>query len=340
MSRYSVLMAKQRHPIPIVPTTLNVANWIFRLAYLENIHVQPMKLHRLLYLTQAHFAALNGGRAFMPAQFVATKKGPIEPNLYQIMVDGLPKLDPPPKAPSDDAIAFMEVVWRKYGHHRADHLLKVISRDEAFFRTMQAYPGGVIPLEMITKEYLSGVESGKIEMPKRYTQKGKVMTSWSIDKTADPRKVINGPEQQVPKRERTVAEELALEIARGGVAEKAKFLDLNTQNQGFQAISAHFNQPSESRPVPDRSTKVSQLADELIAKNKPIVTIEDEANAEEVALRILSAIGDTGDARGKAPVKMATGRWKPNQAPKNARVLRSSGDVNSAPNGGLPWRKK
>lgn len=337
---------KAKNPIPMVPTTLNVASWLYRLAYLEGITLQPLKLHRVLYLVQGHFAALNDGRAFMPASFVATKKGPIEPNLYQVLVSGIPDLDPPPQAPNDEAIAFLEVVWRKYGHHSSDHLLKVISRDEAFFKTMEIYPGGVIPLSMMTKEYLTGAEAGKIDMPKRYTQTGKVMTDWSITKDGDPGKVINGRDETQKKRTLTVAEQLALDIAKGGVAEKAQFLEAHKKDKGFEGMSAQDMKTVKNRSGRsnvDPSTVVGQLADELAAKHRPITSIEDAADAEDVAMRILTALGGAGSVEDTDPIHTpqtrSTERWKPEQAPQGARILRSSSKVNSAPGGGLPWRK-
>lgn len=279
----------------------------------------------------------------MPAHFIATKKGPIEPNLYQLMMGGLPQLDPPPQAPSDGAIAFLEVVWRKYGHHSPDHLLKVISRDEAFFKTMEVYPNGIIPLEMIAKEYRTGVEAGKIEMPKKYTQTGKVMTDWSIQKEGDPTRVINASDATPQKRQLTVAEELALEIARGGTAGKAEIVDLRQQS-GFQGITAKDISTDSGYRASDKSTVVSELAAELAAKNagQPRMSIEDAANAEEAAMRILASLGGLAvgpdHAQAQVPQK-STHRWAPEKAPADARILRSSAKLNSAPGGGLPWRK-
>lgn len=320
---------KPANPVPAVPTTLNVANWLVRIAYMSSEYLQPMKLHRLLYLSQGHYGALNGGRALMPAHFMATREGPIEPNLYQFMSNGMPTLDPPPQAPPEEIQRFLEVIWRKYGHHSADHLLRLIGRDEGFFTLLENAPRGLIPQKVLTRDFRHGPERGRIEQPKQYTQTGKVMTDWAITKRGDEKKVIN-PALPEPERARTAAEDLAISlIANSQKTDTAKFVDLN--ETGGKAPSF------DAGPAVQERTAIAALADDIAKKEggKPKISIEDAADAEALALRIL---GDMEQNASPPPQPKKTAAWRPKKADRSLRVLRSTGGKSSAPSGGLPWR--
>ncbi len=58
--------------VPAVRSTLDVALWLMARADSAGERLQPQKLQRLLYLSQAHYAGAHDGAKLMPAVFLAT----------------------------------------------------------------------------------------------------------------------------------------------------------------------------------------------------------------------------------------------------------------------------
>ena len=67
----------------------------------------------------------------VPAIFVADEVGPIEPSVFRAWVQGRPKFEGK-NIISDDAAAFADSVWRRFGHHSADHLAKLCRKSPAW----------------------------------------------------------------------------------------------------------------------------------------------------------------------------------------------------------------
>ena len=59
-----------------------IAFWFEDAALKNNEPLQPQKMQRLLFISQAYYAVINNGRKLMPAVFVANELGPIEPNVF------------------------------------------------------------------------------------------------------------------------------------------------------------------------------------------------------------------------------------------------------------------
>ncbi len=78
---------------PAVDSCFDIAFWLFDRALEEGEYLQPQKLHRLMYLTQAYFASARHGAKPMPAVFVIGSDGPFEPNMYRAMERGRPMVD-------------------------------------------------------------------------------------------------------------------------------------------------------------------------------------------------------------------------------------------------------
>lgn len=104
-------------------TCFDVAFWLIDRALDDNEYLQPQKLHRLLFLSQAYFAVASHGRKLMPGTFVADPQGPLEPTLYRAFENGRPQVDT--RKPPDDARQLLDSVWRKFGAHSAEHLSKL-----------------------------------------------------------------------------------------------------------------------------------------------------------------------------------------------------------------------
>ena len=111
-------------------STLDVAMWFVDRARLEDSYLQAQKLQRLLYLAQGLYAAAYHGRKLMPATFVAHEMGPLEPNVYRAFELGRPAL--PEVPPGGDAISFLELVWRRYGHLSTERLNDMVRRHDIY----------------------------------------------------------------------------------------------------------------------------------------------------------------------------------------------------------------
>lgn len=77
---------------PIAESCIDVALWFMEQATRDEVHLQPMRLQRLLFLAQLIFAERNQGAMLMPANFVVRQKFPIEANAFRVFEAGHPLL--------------------------------------------------------------------------------------------------------------------------------------------------------------------------------------------------------------------------------------------------------
>jgi len=129
-----------------VNSTFDVAFWFSDQALNENEYLQPQKLHRLLYLAQAHFAVAFDGRKLMPALFVADELGPIEPTIYQAFTRGRPDVEVELFLPADVEM-FLSSIWRRYGHLDANRLNKITCSNNAYSIALRKGKRAEITLE-------------------------------------------------------------------------------------------------------------------------------------------------------------------------------------------------
>jgi|TARA_B100000029_G_scaffold295235_1_gene288570 uncharacterized phage-associated protein len=93
---------------PAIRSTLDVAFWFQNRAESAGERLAPQKLQRLLYLSQAQYAAVNKGRKLMPATFIVTEYGPLEPTIYHVFENGPPQLKA--LAPNARVEAFLLII--------------------------------------------------------------------------------------------------------------------------------------------------------------------------------------------------------------------------------------
>lgn len=137
---------------PATRSTLDVAFWFLNRAQSAGERLVPQKMQRLLYLSQAQYAALNDGRKLMPATFVVTEYGPLEPTIYHVFENGPPKLRA--TAPTARLEAFLLIVWQHFGAHTAEELLDVIKRDGAYDVTLEERGRNAeVPIEALAAAY-------------------------------------------------------------------------------------------------------------------------------------------------------------------------------------------
>lgn len=134
---------------PAVPTALEVALW-----FEERAGPQPLprrKLHCLLYLAQAYFAAAQGGRRLMPAAFLAEAEGPVEPGVALTLECGLACRPVPRIPPRIEAV--LAALWQQYGPVPGAGLARLIAADGVWRACREANPGGLIPLIRLHEAY-------------------------------------------------------------------------------------------------------------------------------------------------------------------------------------------
>lgn len=128
-----------------VDSIFDVAMWFTDMAERNNQYLQPQKLHRLLFLSQAYFAVAYDGRKLMPAVFIADEMGPIEPNVYRAFADGRPDI----KGGwflAPEVEDFLNSIWRRFGSQTPDRLANIASETEAYKQAFKRAPRSEITL--------------------------------------------------------------------------------------------------------------------------------------------------------------------------------------------------
>jgi uncharacterized phage-associated protein len=127
-------------------TAIDVAMWFADQALNHNEYLQPQKLHRLLYLAQGYYAVAYSGRKLMPAVFVAEDMGPIEPNVFKAFSKGRPSVEMDSLL-SERVVAFLEGIWRRFGHYSAEHLTRLAKETEAYVQARKRARRAEITIE-------------------------------------------------------------------------------------------------------------------------------------------------------------------------------------------------
>jgi uncharacterized phage-associated protein len=118
-----------------VTSAFDIAFWFLDTAENQSEYLQPQKLQRLMFLAQAYYVVAFNGRKLMPGVFVADEMGPIEPNIYAAFSKGRPDVDVDIFLPVEIE-AFMDSLWRRFGHYSADRLAR-LTKDTLAYK--QAY---------------------------------------------------------------------------------------------------------------------------------------------------------------------------------------------------------
>ncbi len=176
-----------------VKSCLDVVFWLTDQALNDREYIQPQKLHRLLYLSQAYFAVAYHGRKLMPATFVTDAFGPVEPTVFHALAFGRPHMIEGNPV-SDQVSHFLDGIWRRFGRYTADQLTKKVAEhapvalamakgvneEIAFVEMVTFYsseaaarksPAGVEPLDQVVKPRVMRSQSGKAVAVKTWAPK-------------------------------------------------------------------------------------------------------------------------------------------------------------------------
>jgi uncharacterized phage-associated protein len=134
-----------------VESSFDVAYWFVDRALNDNEYIQPQKLHRLMYLSQAYFAVAYHGRLLMPAMFVADPFGPLEPSLFRACSIQRPPIETLPMA--EIAEQFLDSIWRRFGSQSADSLSRLVNSHPPYREAFEQGPRTEITLAAMIKFY-------------------------------------------------------------------------------------------------------------------------------------------------------------------------------------------
>ncbi len=171
------------HAPPAVENAFEVAFWFYDAALNANEYLQPQKMQRLLFLAQAYFAVAYAGRRLMPAVFVADEMGPIEPNVYAAFSAGRPAIETIGGFP-ERVEMFLDSIWRRFGHHSADHLTQLAKATPGYVDAQKRGPRGVIPIDSMRRDFDRAAAAPPVQkvmrakMMRSHTGKPVAVTAW------------------------------------------------------------------------------------------------------------------------------------------------------------------
>lgn len=139
---------------PAARSTLDIALWFQSRSESAGDALSQRKLHLLLYLAQAHYAADHGGQKLMPATFLATDAGPLEPNMFQLFADGRCAL--PGNDPSFAVETHLHEIWARYGKKTGEQIATIIGRDGVWKAVLSRGNRIEIPFEALFRGYGGG----------------------------------------------------------------------------------------------------------------------------------------------------------------------------------------
>ncbi len=137
---------------PVVNSCFDIAFWLLDRALDDGEYLQPQKLHRLLYLSQAYYASAKHGAKLMPAVFVIEREGPIEPTLFKAMERGRPPLNTNPI--KEDMVHVLDSVWRKFGAKSVKRLNSAIESHPPVVEALSNGLGTEISFESMVEYYV------------------------------------------------------------------------------------------------------------------------------------------------------------------------------------------
>ena len=149
-------------------SVFDIAFWFSDRALNDNEYLQPVKLQYLLYLSQSYFAVAYNGKKLVPAIFIAEETGPVEPSVHRAWTRGRPTFDGNPVL-SDDVHSFVDSIWRRFGHHSAEHFSKLCRRTPAYQVALKRGHRAEIMLEHMMENFTRAHDTpdvGQVVKPK------------------------------------------------------------------------------------------------------------------------------------------------------------------------------
>ena len=137
--------------IPSADSVFDVAEWFLDTALNDGEYLQPMKMQYLIYLAQGYYAAVTGGKRFVPAVFLATERGPVEPNSYRIYGSQRPVLQY--RSMPRGTQSFLQTIWARFGAYSPDYICRLISTHAPYAEAFAAGGGSEIDIAAMADYY-------------------------------------------------------------------------------------------------------------------------------------------------------------------------------------------
>lgn len=157
-----------------VNSAFDIALWYSDMALNENVVMQPQKLQRLLFISQAFYSVAYPRRRLMPAMFVADELGPIEPNIFMSFSKGRPDVDVELFLP-DDVETFLRSIWGRFSAYDMDRLNEITNETLAYKQALNRGVRSEITLDAMRLSF----ERNETTHDVRSVIKPKVMRSQS-----------------------------------------------------------------------------------------------------------------------------------------------------------------
>ncbi len=142
---------------PASRSTLDIAWWFQARCESAGEALSARRMHYLLYLTQAHYVAEHRGQKIMPATFLATQLGPVEPNIHQLFEGGrfVLEANDPPHMVED----YLVEIWNRFGKKTLKQLEGLVERDGAWRPVFRKGALLEIPAELLYRAYGGGADA-------------------------------------------------------------------------------------------------------------------------------------------------------------------------------------
>lgn len=145
-----------------VESAFDIALWFVDTALEQNEYLQPQKLHRLMFLSQAYYSVAFDGQKLMPAVFIAEDMGPIEPNIFKAFHKGRPEIEADLFL-TEDVEDFLDNLWRRFGHHSPDRLTRMCKETMAFKQALKKGRRTEIPLRAMQLSFARAEETPSLQ---------------------------------------------------------------------------------------------------------------------------------------------------------------------------------
>ncbi|TNE40055.1 MAG: hypothetical protein EP348_02745 [Alphaproteobacteria bacterium] len=146
---------------PAIRSTFDILHWMTARAASSGRKLDKAFILKMLYLCQAFYGAVHDRRKLMPATFLATGAGPIEPDVYLALENNFVLSEA--VAPSAEVEKFLSSVWGMFQDRSADELDMVLSKDTALAAAKARGRNSEIRLEEMAKTYKNGFPSSFAE---------------------------------------------------------------------------------------------------------------------------------------------------------------------------------
>jgi uncharacterized phage-associated protein len=157
-----------------VNSAFDIAIWYSDMALNENVSMQPQKLQRFLFISQAYYSVAYPKHTLMPAIFVADEMGPLEPNVFIAFSNGRPNVDVELFLPQE-VETFLRSIWSRFSQYDMNRLNEITNETLAY---RQAYDRGnrtEITLDAMKKSFARNETTHDV----RSVLKPKIMRSQS-----------------------------------------------------------------------------------------------------------------------------------------------------------------